>query len=122
MNRPTNMSEWAAYINSLSGHPLYSKAVAINCHEFARTLKKERFSMGDVEQIVVLFVRQLRATGTKVPTQRAPWDMVGLAQTDPIARKGPTMSAESAELMALQMEPPAVDDMDMFFIEAEMAD
>jgi len=116
MTRPTNLSEWATYIEGLSGQALYSQAVAANTQSFARTLLREGATMADVEQIMLLFVRQLRATGTKVPGADT-WDLPTMAMTDPIARRGPTMSEEQAELLEIQ-HTAGLDEFDDFELEA----
>jgi len=74
-------------------------------------------TMGDVEQIMLLFVRQLRATGTKVP-EGGPFDLINMALTDPVARKGPTMSETEAEALEAKGVEPTIDDFDQFELEA----
>ena len=73
--------------------------------------------MGDVEQILLLFVRQLRATGTKVP-EGGPFDLINMALTDHEARKGPSMTEEEAEVLELSYQEPTTDDFDTFDLEA----
>ena len=75
--------------------------------------------MDDVEQVILLFVRQLRATGTKVPNGGS-YDMVTMALTDPIAMKGPRISEQDAEFMAGVQKPSGSDDFDMFEMEAAL--
>ena len=116
--RPSNPQEWSTYIAGLSGQPLFSQVVAANTHSFARSLVAEGATMGDVEQILLLLVRQLRATGTKVPRE-GPFDLVTMALTDPIARRGPSMSEAKAELMADSYET-LTDDVDLFLLEARV--
>ncbi len=116
MTRPTNLAEWVGYVGSLSGQPLFSQAVAANTQGFARGLVAEGATMADVEQIMLLFVRQLRATGTKVPGGGT-WDLMNMAMIDPIARRGPTMSEEQAELLEVQYQP-STDEFDDFELEA----
>jgi hypothetical protein len=120
MSQPQTLAEWAHYISGLSGQPLWSQTVAFNTHDFARQLVKEGATMGAVQEIALLFVRQLKATGTKVPADGA-WDMLNIAQTDPIARRGPTMSEKTADAMADSFEP-TTDDLDTFLLEASFAD
>jgi hypothetical protein len=118
MSRPQSLSEWAEYIAELSGNALFSQAVAFNTQEFARHLVAEGATMGDVKQVALLFVRQLRATGTKVPSGGA-WDLLKMAQTDPICRQGPKMSEEEAHLLTMQYQPGS-DDLDDFELEATL--
>lgn len=117
MNRPENLHEWATYISSMSGEPLFSQTVAANSQTFSQALLKENFSMWEVEQIMLLFVRQLRATGTKVP-DGGPWDLNMMALTDPVAKQGQTMTVEESQLLELQHEPAVTDDFDIFELEA----
>ena len=119
--RPSNLNEWAEYINGLAGRGLYSQVIAANSHEFARALVDEGMSMADVEQVMLLFVRQLRAVGMKVPDSGGPWDLVTMALTDPVAKLGPTMSEEEAELLAT-MQKAGTDDFDHFELEAAFED
>lgn len=116
MNRPQSLGEWAEYIKGLAGEPLFSQAAAANSQAFSKMLIDEGASMADVEQVMLLFVRQLRATGTKVP-EGGPWDLATMALTDPVARKGPTMSEMEADLLALEHRP-VTDDFDTFELEA----
>ena len=95
---------------------MFSQAVAANTQGFARGLVAEGATMADAEQIMLLFVRQLRATGTKVPGGGT-WDLLNMAMTDPIARRGPTMSEEQAELLGLQ-HTTGPDEFDDFELEA----
>jgi|AACY02.2.fsa_nt_gi hypothetical protein len=120
MSRPQSLGEWAEYIKHLAGEPLYSQAVAANSQAFSQMLLEEGATMADVEQVMLLFVRQLRATGTKVP-EGGPWDLVTMALTDPEARKGPTMSEKEAEFLATTFKS-GTDDFDMFELEAGFED
>jgi hypothetical protein len=116
MAKPQSLSEWADYIESLSGQRLFSQAVAANTHSFARQLVAEGATMKDVEQVMLLFVRQLKATGTKVPRGAGAWDLLLMAQTD--ARQTPVMSEEEAAMLdSLHKSGP--DEMDDFELEAE---
>jgi len=116
MNGPQNLPEWEDYISGLTGKDLFSQTVAANTQGFGRRLVAEGLTMQHVERIMLLFVRQLRATGTKVPGGGA-WDLLNMAQTDPVARKGPTMS--ESEAASLQKTQPGSDEFDDFELEAE---
>lgn len=96
---PHTLGEWEIYIKGLAGRALWSKAVAANSHTFARDLLAEGLTMGEIEQIMLLFARQLRATGCKVP-EGGPFDLVTMALVDDMAQKGPTMSEEQAISLA----------------------
>ena len=114
--RPQTVTEWAQYIKGLSGQALFSQATAANSQSFARTLTQEGLTMQQVEKIMLLFVRQLRATGTKVPVGGT-WDLLNMALTDPVARQGPTLSEEEAEFLAVTNESTS-DELDDFELEA----
>lgn len=118
MSKPTTIEEWADYIEELGDSVLYSQAVAANSHQFAKTLVAEGLTMQHVEEIMLLFVRRLRAMGIKVPGGGV-WDLVNMALTDPVARRGVQMSEEEAAAVST---PSQVDDLDDFELEAEFED
>lgn len=119
MAKPQSIVEWAEYIAGLSGQRLFSQAVAANTHSFARQLVAEGATMKDVEQIMLLFVGQLKATGTKVPKGTGAWDLLLMAQTD--ARRTPVMSEEEAAMLdTLHKSGP--DELDDFELEASFED
>lgn len=114
--RPTNLTEWQQYIRGLGADKLYSRAIAANTHTFARALVEEGATMGNVEQILLYFVRQLRAMGVKVPEGGA-FDLVTMALVDTEARKGITYSPEEAALVK-SLEDSEDDDLSAFELEA----
>lgn len=116
MSRPNSLPEWKTYVAGLGGKNLFSQAVAANTHTFARTLLEEGATMGDVEQILLMFVRQLRAIGVKVP-EGGPFDLNTMALVDAQARKGITYSPEEAALQK-SLEDPADDDFAQFELAA----
>lgn len=118
--RPQSIPEWETYIKQLGGENLFSQAVAANTHTFARTLLEEGATMGDVEQVMLLFVRQLRAIGVKVP-EGGPFDLVTMALVDDQARKGVTHTPEEAALQK-SMEDPQDDDFATFELAAGFGD
>lgn len=120
MNRPNSLPEWKTYIENLGGENLFSQAVAANTHTFARTLLEEGATMGDVEQIMLLFVRQLRAIGVKVP-EGGPFDLNTMALVDAQARLGVTYTPEEAALQK-SLEDPTDDDFAQFELEAGFED
>lgn len=117
-NRPHNLTEWSAYIQGLSSLALYSQAIAANTHGFTRMLVAEGASTGDVEQILLLFVRRLRALGVRVPAGGA-FDLVTMALVDEEARKGPVHTPEEVALLDVQGTPTgSTDDLDDFELDA----
>lgn len=114
MRRPMSLSEWETYIQHLTREALYDQTVAANTHTFARVLLEEGIPMGDVEQILLLFVRQLRAFGIKLP-EGGPFDLVTMAMMDAQAKKGMTHSPEEVALHDSLVETTQVeDDLDLF--------
>lgn len=121
MSRPNNLTEWGQYVQGLAGAKLYSQTIAANTHSFARTLVEEGATMGEVEQILLQFVRQLRAIGVKVPEEGA-FDLVTMALVDEVARKGVSYSPEEATLLEAQADLTGGDDFDDFELEAAFED
>ena len=119
VNRPRTLEDWGEYISNLAGNELRSQVIAANTHGFVRTLLAEGFPIDHMESLMLNFVRQLRATGTGVPKGGC-YDLVTMALTDPIAMRGPLMSEEEADVLALSYVPAAVDDFDQFDLEAAM--
>ena len=101
---PKTLEEWAVYIRQLAGAELRSKGINANTQMFADALLEEGYEMAEVEQIVLLFVRQFVATDQKIPEGGA-WDMVMLAANDPVCRRGPTMTEQEAD--GLAANPPS---------------
>lgn len=121
-HRPSNLAEWSEYIQGLSGTALYSQVIAANTHSFTRMLVAEGATTADVEQVLLRFVRRLRALGVKVPEGGA-FDLVTMALVDEVARKGQTHSPEEAALQELQEAAPyKTDDLDDFELEAGFSD
>lgn len=114
---PQLFSEWTAYVKSLAGMNLRSKAIAINTQKFMDLMKsKEDFTTNQVKQIILLFVRQLVATGQKIPEGGA-YDLVELARLDPIARVTPIMGEfEVQQLISRQVEEVANEENDILAI------
>jgi len=121
MSRPQNLDDWREYVSDLAGDELRSQVIAANTHGFVRSLVAEGFSIDDMEPLMLAFVQQLRATGTGVPKGGC-YDLVTMALTDPIAKVGPRMSEEEAQVLALSYQPATVDDFDQFELEAAMDD
>lgn len=104
MSWPSTLPEWETYIQQLAGEDLRSKAINANTQLFANALLEEGYTLADVEQIILYFVRQLAATGQKIPEDGS-YNMVEMAQRDPIAKRGMTMTEEEAD--ALADNPPS---------------
>jgi len=121
VNRPTTLNEWQEYVSTMAGAELRSQTIAANTIRFVRILLAEGFSIDDMEPLMMLFVRQLRATDTGVPHGGC-YDLVTMALTDPIAKRGPQMSEEEAGMLALDHRPAQVDEFDQFELEAAFED
>ena len=103
------MSQWEQYIKSLAGQNLWSKAIAANTQTFAAGLLAEGLTMPEVRQIILLFVRQLVATGQRIPAGGA-FGMQGMAEIDPVALQGATMPIE--QVAQLEASAPLEEDSD----------
>jgi hypothetical protein len=84
---PKTLEEWQAYIRQLAGGGLRSKGINANTQIFADALLEEGYMMADVEQIVLMFIRQFVATNQKIPEGGA-YDMVAMAAEDTVAQQG----------------------------------
>ena len=58
--------EWSAYIDTLSGDPLYSKAMAANSIDFVRGMEAEGI---DASMILSLFAKRFAALGLRPPAK-----------------------------------------------------
>lgn len=83
------LDQWEQYIQSLTGQELWSKAIAANTQGFADDLRASGLDMSEIKQVILFFVRQLVATGQRIPVGGA-FGMVGMAETDSIAMQGTT--------------------------------
>jgi hypothetical protein len=66
---PTTLDEWAAYVNTLSGDELRSKAMAANSIAFMRGLEEEGIAPKNVMSILRLFAQRFVATGQEMPSR-----------------------------------------------------
>lgn len=107
------IQDWESYIGALAGQPLWSKAIAANTIAFSDALRADGLTMLEVKQVMLLFVRQLVATGMKVPEGGA-FDLVGMAEIDEIARRGATIDPQVVAQMAAN-PPPDEDLEDVWF-------
>lgn len=117
------LDEWQGYISQLAGDRLRSKAIAANTQAFANQMLDEGHDLMYVERIVLMFVRQLAATGQQIPGGGA-FDMVDMADLDPKARTfmaGPMSEDQVADLIQNPPEEPP-DEVDTLEAEADEAD
>ena len=106
---PQTLSEWELYVKRMAGDTLRSKAIQVNTQRFATMMQGEGYSMSDVEQIVLYFVRQMTAVRMQLPADGA-YDLERLARTDPVAKRGITMTEEQADLLAQAVPVEDSDD------------
>lgn len=118
---PKTLEEWQAYVRQLAGADLRSKGINANTQMFADALLEEDYEMSDVEQIILFFVRQFVATGQKIPEGGA-WDMVTMAADDPVSQRGPTMTEEEADDLAINPPDEGEDSIDQELAEASQDD
>jgi len=115
------IEDWEVYISQLAGKALRSKARAANSQAFVDIMLDEGHDLAFVEQIVLAFVRQLARTGGYIPEGGA-FDMANMADLDPTARQGATMSPEEADEMAANPPPEPPDEVDEMVVEADEVD
>lgn len=65
-SRPETLADWAAYIATLDGERLVSKARAANTYDFAARLLDEGLTMDEAETVYVLFARQIARCDVRV--------------------------------------------------------
>ena len=103
------MKDWAEYVQSLAGKPLWSKAVNCNTQSFATDMLRRGNSLDEVQEILLYFARQMKAVGMKIPEGGA-YDLVSLALVDPICmatKPMPEPVAEALEKAAVAKEKAA---------------
>jgi hypothetical protein len=68
---PVTLEEWAAYIDTLDGDSLRSKAMAANSLEFVRNLEDEGTAPRTTMKILRLFAARFKAVGQEPPGRYA---------------------------------------------------
>lgn len=116
--RPNTIEEWKYYIGDLAGAALRSQTVAVNSHSFSRLHLDEGGTMEDLEQIVMMFGRQCKATGVQLP-EGGPFDLITMLLVDEV----PVEELSVEEARFLEVQPPVgTDDFDDFMLEAAFED
>ena len=99
------LDEWQDYISQLAGKPLRSKVLAANSQEFVNQLLDEGFDLDYVGAIMLLFVRQMAATGMSIPGGGA-FDLIEMADLDPKAREFMANPMGEREVAEIKVNPP----------------
>ena len=99
---PQTVTEWEEYIEKLAGPALWSKAIAAKSQKFVDALLSEGMGMESIHLIMIYFVRQCARTGMKVPGGGA-FDLVAMAEVDPVAREGRRVDPFTVKQMANQV-------------------
>jgi len=115
---PTSLTEWDAYIKTLVGDALFSKTVSANTQAFADSLRRDGLTLADFQTIMLMLVRQCSAADVILPRGGA-FDLASMAQLDPVARRGPSMSDEEISSLAAQTTPVATDEFDTLMAKLE---
>ena len=69
---PASLDEWEAYINTLSGFDLQSKALAANSLTFVRSIESEGgYKPADITEILRMFAVRLEEQGMHPPGRSA---------------------------------------------------
>lgn len=98
--KPNDLHEWEEYVNQLAGRELQVQTDTANSQDFINAMAEEGRDAGWCRDILMLFVRQCRATGSRLPTGGM-WNLDLLANADEIASMGVQMSEdEAAEIEA----------------------
>lgn len=66
---PKTLDEWKAYIATLSGNDLASKAAAANSVAFVRALEADGLQPFIIHEVFLTFARRLVAEGQPLPTR-----------------------------------------------------
>jgi hypothetical protein len=98
--RPETLADWAAYVATLDGATLVSKARAANSIEFTTRLGEDGLSPDEVETVLVLFARQVARRGVHVGGD-------GLFDLRDLALRAPPIAIELPEQGA-----PIIEDLD----------
>lgn len=64
---PQTVFEWRAYIGTLSGPDLLSKAMAANSLAFVQLLQEEGMPPSDITEILLSWARRIEADGQALP-------------------------------------------------------
>lgn len=64
---PQTVSEWVAYIGTLSGPGLLSKAMAANSLAFVKLLQEEGMPSSDITAILLAWARRIEDDGQALP-------------------------------------------------------
>ena len=117
------LAEWQSYISRLAGPVLWSAVVNANTQQFADQLRDGGLLLSQVDQIIKLFIKQLLATGQKIPEGGA-YDLQLLAETDPAVQGTPMLLPEQIEALRQQpaAAPTGTDDVDVALAALEAAD
>ncbi len=68
VTNPKTLPEWQAYITTLSGAPLRSKALAANQIAFVRLLEADGLGPSQITQVYRAFAERLHADGQPLPS------------------------------------------------------
>lgn len=85
--RPETLQDWAAYVATLDGERLVSKARAANTVAFTRTLGDEGLTPDEIETVLGLFARQAARRGVRIGD-------AGLFDFDALAKRAPPIPIE----------------------------
>lgn len=116
------IEEWQDYIGRLAGAPLRSKVLAANSEEFVRQMRDEGFDIPFIKEIMLAFVRQLTLTGGMVPDNDGAFDLVDLAETDPVCIKTIPMSSDQVQILIDDPPEEPPDEVDEMAAEADLDD
>jgi hypothetical protein len=116
------IEEWQDYIGKLAGGSLRSKVLAANTQPFVRMMRDEGFDIDFIESILLAFVRQLVLTDQIVPDDDGAFDLVDMADTDPVCAKTIPMSPDQIQRLIDNPPDEPPDAVDLMAAEADESD
>lgn len=105
--KPEELDEWETYISQLAGLELQVQTDTANSQTFISMMAEEGRDVAWCRQILMLFVRQCKAVGCRLPAGGM-YNLDIIASMDEIASMGVQMSEEEADALASSYTP--IDD------------
>ena len=105
--KPDELDEWETYISQLAGLELSVQTDTANSQTFISMMAEEGRDVAWCKQILMLFVRQCKATGARLPSGGM-YNLDILATMDEVASMGVQMTEEAAEELEASYTP--IDD------------
>lgn len=105
--KPDELDEWEEYVSMLAGRELQAQTDTANSQAFISMMAEEGRDVAWCRQILMLFVRQCKAVGVRLPSGGM-YNLDIIATMDEIASMGVQMSEEEADELEASYTP--IDD------------